>query len=63
MPKQKFYVVWVGRTTGIFDNWDECRRSVEGYPDPKYKSFDNYNNAVIVLPVVNVFFSGVLAFK
>ena len=47
MAKQKFYVVWVGRTTGIFDNWDECRRSVEGYPDPKYKSFDNYNDAVV----------------
>lgn len=47
MPKQKFYVVWNGRTKGIFDNWDECRRSVEGYPDPKYKSFDNYSSAVV----------------
>lgn len=47
MPKQKFYVVWNGRTKGIFDNWDECRRSVEGYPDPKYKSFDNYTDAVV----------------
>ena len=47
MPKQKYYVVWNGRSKGVFDNWDECRRSVEGYPDPKYKSFDSYTEAVI----------------
>jgi ribonuclease HI len=46
MAKSKFYVVWQGRTPGIFETWDECRRSVEGFPDPKYKSFENYNEAV-----------------
>jgi len=46
MAKQKFYVVWNGRTPGIFETWDEAKRSVEGYPDPKYKSFENYNEAV-----------------
>ncbi len=46
MAKQKYYVVWNGRTKGIFDNWDDCRRSVEGYPDPKYKSFESYTQAV-----------------
>ncbi|TAE69665.1 MAG: ribonuclease H [Bacteroidetes bacterium] len=39
MPKQKFYVVWKGRKTGIFDNWDECKTQVEGFQDAKYKSF------------------------
>jgi ribonuclease HI len=46
MAKQKFYVVWQGRTPGIFETWDECKRSVEGYPDPKYKSFESYDEAV-----------------
>ena len=46
MAKKKFYVVWNGRSKGIFETWDECRRSVEGFPDPKYKSFDNYSQAV-----------------
>ncbi|MEP7265357.1 MAG: ribonuclease H family protein [Bacteroidota bacterium] len=46
MAKSKYYVVWNGRTPGVFETWDECKRSVEGYPDPKYKSFENYNEAV-----------------
>jgi ribonuclease HI len=46
MARQKFYVIWSGRNTGIFDNWDECRRNVEGYPDPKYKAFESYEEAV-----------------
>jgi ribonuclease HI len=47
VAKQKYYVVWNGRTNGIFESWDECRRSVEGYPDPKYKSFSSYDEAVL----------------
>lgn len=47
MAKQRFYVVWQGREKGVFDNWDDCRRSVEGFPDPRYKAFDSYEEAVI----------------
>jgi ribonuclease HI len=39
MPKQKFYVVWQGRRTGIFDSWDECAAQVSGYLNAEYKSF------------------------
>ena len=46
VAKQKFYVVWQGREPGIFEKWDDCRRSVEGFPDPKYKSFETYDEAV-----------------
>ena len=46
MAKQKYYVVWQGREPGIFEKWDDCRRSVEGFPDPKYKSFESYDEAV-----------------
>ena len=37
--KRKFYAVKEGRETGIFDTWDECRKSVEGFPGAQYKSF------------------------
>lgn len=43
--KQKFYVVWAGRNIGIFTTWDDCRRSVEGYPDARYKSFESNEEA------------------
>jgi hypothetical protein len=29
MAKQKYYAVWAGRETGIFGNWEECKKSVE----------------------------------
>ncbi len=37
--KKKFYVVWKGRETGIFDNWDKCRECVHGFDGAIYKSF------------------------
>lgn len=40
MTKQKFYVVWKGRKTGIFDSWEGCKEQVFGYADAKYKSFN-----------------------
>lgn len=39
MAKQKFYVVWKGRTTGIFESWDECNAQIKGFPGAEYKSF------------------------
>ena len=34
----KYYAVKVGRTTGIFETWDQCKASVNGYPGALYKS-------------------------
>jgi len=39
VAKQKYYVVWVGRSTGIFDNWPEAQASVAGFAGAKHKSF------------------------
>jgi ribonuclease HI len=39
MAKQKFYVVWVGRKPGIYNNWDECKAQVNGFSGAKFKSF------------------------
>lgn len=41
MPKQKYYVVWKGRKTGIFSTWAECEAAVKGYADAEYKSFES----------------------
>lgn len=39
MSKQKFYVVWKGRRTGIFTSWEECEQQVKGFTAAEYKSF------------------------
>jgi ribonuclease HI len=45
MPKQKYYVVWKGRRTGVFTNWTECSAQVTGYPGAEFKSFDSFSAA------------------
>ncbi|HAS46831.1 MAG TPA: ribonuclease H [Microscillaceae bacterium] len=37
--KKKFYVVWQGRQTGIFDSWAACEAQVKGFDGARYKSF------------------------
>ncbi|MDR1719409.1 MAG: ribonuclease H family protein [Dysgonamonadaceae bacterium] len=37
--KQKYYVVWKGLETGVFDSWEKCRQQVEGFEGALYKSF------------------------
>lgn len=36
---KKFYAVRVGKTPGIYDNWDSCKEMVHGFPGAQYKSF------------------------
>ena len=35
----KFYVVWKGRETGIFTDWNTCKKQVEKFNGAQYKSF------------------------
>jgi len=37
--KKKYYVVWNGRKTGIFETWADCQKQIDGFPGAKYKSF------------------------
>lgn len=39
MAGKKYYAVLKGLKTGIFETWDECKESVDGYPGAQYKSF------------------------
>ena len=36
---QKFYVVWAGRRTGVFLDWEATRSSVHGFAGARYKAF------------------------
>jgi ribonuclease HI len=39
MPKQKYYVVWKGRKTGVFTSWAECEKQVKGFVGAEFKAF------------------------
>jgi ribonuclease HI len=39
MPKNKFYVVWIGRKPGIYSSWEDCKKQVDGFEGAKYKGF------------------------
>jgi ribonuclease HI len=36
---KKFYVVWSGRQTGIFTDWETTQQAVNMYPGARFKSF------------------------
>jgi len=41
MARQKYYVVWKGRKTGIFTSWAECEKQVKGFVGAQFKSFES----------------------
>lgn len=43
--KNKYYVVWKGRTPGIYDNWEACKKEVEGFQGALYKGFPDRASA------------------
>ena len=43
--KIKYYTVWKGRKTGVFDNWKETEEQVKGFETAQYKSFDSLKEA------------------
>lgn len=45
MSKQKYYVVWKGRKTGVFTTWAECEKQVKGFVGAQYKSFEKETEA------------------
>jgi len=45
MAKKKYYVVWDGKTPGIYDNWDACKREIQNFENAKYKSFEDKESA------------------
>lgn len=44
-PKKKFYVVWEGKTPGVYRSWAECQAVIRGHPGAKFKSFPTLDSA------------------
>jgi ribonuclease HI len=49
-----YYVVIKGYKTGIFTNWEECKKSIHNFPNPIYKKFNNKNDAILYLNSDNI---------
>ncbi|MHA8066602.1 ribonuclease H1 domain-containing protein [Aquirufa sp. ROCK2-A2] len=43
--KQKYYVIWSGHQTGVFDSWKEAEKLIKGFQGAQYKSFDSQKEA------------------
>lgn len=50
--KQKFYVVWKGRDTGVFYSWDDCRASIDKFQGALFKSYENEDQAFEALKTI-----------
>jgi len=40
-----WYVVYVGRVPGVYDDWEECRRQVHRFSGNSYKGFTTWAEA------------------
>lgn len=49
MDSKKYYVVKKGRTPGIYFSWADCKKMVDGYPNPVYKGFQTLEEAEVFL--------------
>lgn len=45
MASKKWYVVWKGIEPGIYDNWLDAKRQIDGFDGALYKSFPSQENA------------------
>ncbi|MBO3115340.1 ribonuclease H family protein [Winogradskyella sp. DF17] len=43
--KKKYYTVWKGHHTGVFDSWDNCQAQIKNFEGAQYKSFATFQAA------------------
>ncbi|WP_242157152.1 viroplasmin family protein [Aestuariivivens sediminis] len=43
--KKKFYTVWKGHKTGVFESWDDCKAQIKDYRGAIYKAFESFDAA------------------
>ena len=43
---KKYYVVWVGHDTGVYDSWEESQLQTQGVPGARYKGFYTLEAAI-----------------
>lgn len=39
VKNKKYYTVWKGINTGVFDNWEDCKKQITNFEGALYKSF------------------------
>jgi len=42
---KKYYTVWKGHHTGIFESWDDCKAQIKDYKGAIYKAFSSFDAA------------------
>jgi ribonuclease HI len=43
--KKKYYAVWKGHHTGVFESWDDCKAQIKNFEGAQYKSFETFDAA------------------
>ena len=61
--EKKYYVVWIGKSPGIYRTWTECKEQIAGFPNAKYKSFANETEAKIALQKPELVFQKPIGWK
>ncbi len=43
--KKKYYTVWKGHHTGVFESWNDCKAQIKDFQGAQYKSFSTFEAA------------------
>lgn len=43
--KKKYYTVWKGHKTGVFETWNDCKAQIKDFEGAQYKSFATFEAA------------------
>ncbi len=43
--KKKYYTVWKGHKTGVFESWNDCKAQIKNFDGAQYKSFETFEAA------------------
>ncbi|MEZ4801429.1 MAG: ribonuclease H family protein [Gelidibacter sp.] len=47
--KKKYYAVWKGHHTGVFESWEDCKAQIKDFQGAQYKSFETFDAAKAAL--------------
>ncbi|MGB5417620.1 viroplasmin family protein [Algibacter sp.] len=47
--KKKYYTVWKGHKTGVFESWNDCKAMIKDFQGAQYKSFSTFDAAKLAL--------------
>jgi ribonuclease HI len=47
--KKKYYTVWKGHQTGVFESWNVCKKQIKDYQGAQYKAFETLKAAQTAL--------------